>query len=140
MEVSRTKLLRGEPLTHHQRKQATHHGTMHELSIAMSLIDVACEEAERHSARVLTLHVKVGPLSGVVVQALSGAFELAREGTPLADSHLEIEEVPVLMNCPSCLAVRPIKSLQELCCQECGAPATEITSGRELELTALEIE
>lgn len=113
---------------------------MHELSIALSLIDVACDEAERRRARVVALHVKIGPLSGVVKDALVSAYELARESTPLAGSRLEIEETPIRMNCPVCQTERPVASLQELRCAECGAPATEIVAGRELELTALEIE
>ena len=40
---------------------------MHELSIAMSILDVAEEEAERQGgARVVAVHLKLGPLSGVV--------------------------------------------------------------------------
>lgn len=113
---------------------------MHELSIALSLIDVAVEEAERRNARVKVLYVKVGPLSGVVSEALLSAYELAREGTPLADSQLKIEEMPITMNCPACGAQQSVMSLQELICRECGAAATDITGGRELELTALEIE
>jgi hydrogenase nickel incorporation protein HypA/HybF len=113
---------------------------MHELSIALSLIDVASEEAERRGVRVAALHVKLGPLSGVVSDALVSAYELAREGTLLDGSRLEIEKTPILMNCPTCRAERPVASIQELWCAECGAPAREIVSGRELELTALEIE
>jgi hydrogenase nickel incorporation protein HypA/HybF len=57
---------------------------MHELSIALSIIDAACEEAERHAgARVVAVHLKLGPLSGVVKEALVSAYELAREGSPL---------------------------------------------------------
>lgn len=106
----------------------------------MSLIDVACDEAQRRGVRVVALHVKAGSLSGVVIEALAGAFELAREGTPLAQARLEIEEVPVRMNCRACRGERPVRSVQQLCCVECGAPATEIVSGRELELAAMEIE
>ena len=113
---------------------------MHELSIAMGLIDLACHEAERRGVQVLAVHVKVGALSGVVVEALRGAYDLARAGTALAASRLEIEEVAVTMNCPACGDNQPIRSIQELCCKSCGAPATEIASGRELDLTALEIE
>jgi hydrogenase nickel incorporation protein HypA/HybF len=112
---------------------------MHELSIALSLIDVACEEAQRRRARAVALHVRVGPLSGVVAEALLSAFELAREGTPLEDSRLEIEQTPILMDCHVCRVERPVVSLHELRCAECGAPAAEIVGGRELELTALEI-
>lgn len=112
---------------------------MHELSIALSLIEVACEEAQRRAVKVAALYVKVGPLSGVLADALASAYELAREGTPLEQTRLEIEETVVLTECAVCGQTRPVVSVQELCCIECGAPATAIRSGRELELTALEI-
>lgn len=112
---------------------------MHELSIAMSLIDVACGEAQRRNARVVALHLKVGPLSGVVPEALVSAYELAREGTLLEHAPLEIERTPVLMDCSVCHGRREVVSIQDLCCIECSAPATSIVGGRELELTALEL-
>ncbi|MBW3542947.1 MAG: hydrogenase maturation nickel metallochaperone HypA [Planctomycetes bacterium] len=113
---------------------------MHELSIALSLLDVAAEEAQRQgAARVLAVHLKLGPLSGVIREALLSAWELAREDSPLAEARLEIEDVPLAIVCPACRAERPVESLQRMCCTECGTFSAEITSGRELELTALEI-
>jgi hydrogenase nickel incorporation protein HypA/HybF len=112
---------------------------MHELSIAMSLIDAASEEAQRRRARVLVVHLKVGPLSGVVSEALKGAYELAREGSLLEDAELVIEETPIRMQCAECRTERGVVSIQELRCAACGSPATEITSGRELEVFAMEI-
>jgi hydrogenase nickel incorporation protein HypA/HybF len=39
---------------------------MHELSIAMSIVDMAQEEAERHGgAQVQAVHLKLGRLTGV---------------------------------------------------------------------------
>ncbi len=113
---------------------------MHELSIALNLIEIAAEEARQRGVRVTALHLKVGPLSGVVAEALVSAYELAREGTLLDNSRLEIEETSITMNCPACDAPRAVASIQNLCCSACGEPAMEITGGRELELTALEIE
>ena len=44
---------------------------MHELSIAMSILDVAREESEqRGGVRVEVIHLKIGALSGVVKDAL----------------------------------------------------------------------
>ena len=68
---------------------------MHELSIAMSILDIAQEEADRRSnPRVEAIHLKIGTLSGVVKEALLAAYELAAEQTPFAQSRLVIEEVP----------------------------------------------
>jgi hydrogenase nickel incorporation protein HypA/HybF len=113
---------------------------MHELSIAMSLLDAAEEEASRHDgARVAALHVRVGPLSGVFGAALRSAYELAREGSALAESELLIEETQIVLYCPACEAERPAESIQELRCSTCGTAADRIVGGQELELVALEL-
>jgi hydrogenase nickel incorporation protein HypA/HybF len=113
---------------------------MHELSIALSIVDMAAEEAQRREVRVCGVHLRLGPLSGVVKQALLSAYELAREGSPLADARLVIEEVPVLAHCPACRATRAVVSVQQLVCAECGTPTPEVVSGRELEMVALEVQ
>ena len=114
---------------------------MHELSIAMSILDMAEEEAERQGGvRVQAIHLRLGPLSGVVKEALLGAYDLAREASTLEDAELIIEEVPILASCPSCGTTRPVISVQHLCCAECGTPTPEVVSGRELEIVALEIQ
>ncbi len=114
---------------------------MHELSVALNILDVAAELAERHGGgRVLAIHLKLGPLSGVVKGALLSAYELAREGSPLAGARLLVEDVPVVAYCPACAAERPVASVQELCCSACGTPAPEVVTGRELDIAALELE
>ena len=46
---------------------------MHELSIALAILDAASEEAERHGGGVISaIHVRLGPLAGVI-----------KEGAPL---------------------------------------------------------
>jgi hydrogenase nickel incorporation protein HypA/HybF len=112
---------------------------MHELSIALSLVDLAAEEAERRGARVAAVHLKLGPLAGVVKEALLSAFELAREESPLAEAELVVEEVAVTAYCPTCAAERPVLSVQQMCCARCGTPTGEVLRGRELEIVALEI-
>lgn len=112
---------------------------MHELSIALGIIDVAAEEAARHGARVVTVHVQLGPLSGVVGPALQSAFELAREDTSLSDSRLVIEELPITVHCPTCDVPRQVVSIQELCCTVCGTFSADVLTGRELEVTTLEL-
>ena len=112
---------------------------MHELSIALSILDVVEEEAERQGGRVAAIHLKLGPLSGVVREALLSAFDLAREGTSLAEADLIVEVVPIAAFCPACAVEVAPPSAQELCCPSCGAPTPEVRRGRELEVVALEI-
>lgn len=114
---------------------------MHELSIAISLVEAACEQAERlGGVRVQALHLRLGPLSGVVRQALEFSYELAAEGTAIAGARLEIEEVPVAVLCPECRERRELPGPQHLRCPVCGAATPEVVAGRELELFALEVD
>ncbi|HTU20085.1 MAG TPA: hydrogenase maturation nickel metallochaperone HypA [Gemmataceae bacterium] len=113
---------------------------MHELSIALGILDIAEEEAGERAARVAAVHLKLGPLSGIVKEALLSAFEMAREGTVLAQAELVIEEIPLVIHCPACAADRTPASLFELRCPACGALSADVVRGRELEISALEIE
>jgi hydrogenase nickel incorporation protein HypA/HybF len=67
---------------------------MHELSIALSVLEMAQEEAERRRCRIEAIYLKVGALSGVVPDALLSAYELAREKTEFETCRLVIEDVP----------------------------------------------
>jgi hydrogenase nickel incorporation protein HypA/HybF len=68
---------------------------MHELSIALNLVDIAAEEARRHGdVRVTAVHVRLGVRSGVVKEALASAFEVAREAAELREARLVIEDAP----------------------------------------------
>jgi hydrogenase nickel incorporation protein HypA/HybF len=111
------------------------------MSIALGVLEVAAEEAERHGhARVIAIHLKLGPLSGVVREALLSAFELARECSPLPNAALVIEDCPIVVNCVTCAAERPVACIQLMSCAVCGTPAGRIIAGRELEVVALELE
>ena len=80
---------------------------MHELSIALSIIDLGAEEMRLHGGeRVRSIRIDLGSLSGVASEALRFSFGLACEGTPAEGSRLIVHE----------------------------------TSGRELDVVAVEIE
>ncbi len=113
---------------------------MHELSIALSILDLVEEEAQRRGGvRVLAVHLKLGPLSGVVAEALSSAFELAREGTSFDTCRLEITEVPIVVFCPNCKSEQEPVSIQCLCCAQCGTPTPQVIHGQEMDVSAMEI-
>lgn len=115
--------------------------SMHELSIALSIIEIATEELQRRGGRgVKTVYLQLGPLAGVVPEALTSAFELAREETPLANSRLVYEAVPLRVFCQTCQREQTLSGDQDLRCPACETPCGEIISGRELEIAAMEIE
>jgi len=113
---------------------------MHELSIALSIIDAIAEESvERGLSEVEAVHLKLGVFSGVDRDALLFAWQLACEGTPLEQSRLEIETVPLVIHCDTCGFDRSPPSLCEICCPDCNTPAQTIVTGRELEVVSLEV-
>ena len=113
---------------------------MHELSIAMAIVDAAVEESERRGgARVTQVHIKLGQLAGVVKSALLASYEMAAEQSSVAGSKLVIDEVPILVFCPVCQDSRSVVSMTEIRCSDCGTPTPQIIAGRELEVVAMEI-
>src|ERR1051325_5071111 len=113
---------------------------MHELSIALSILDIAAEEAQRRGgATIASIHLKVGVISGVVRDALESAFQVASETCGMPDCKLVISEIPVTIDCTICGGARNIVSIQDFSCCECGTPSSQTISGRELEVTAMEI-
>lgn len=113
---------------------------MHELSIAMSIVEMAEEEAERLGVRISAVHLTLGLLSGVVKGALLSSYEIACDGTPLAGSRLLVTEVPIEVFCPACQGSRQLTSTQWFCCPDCGTPTGEVLHGKEMQVTALEIQ
>jgi hydrogenase nickel incorporation protein HypA/HybF len=113
---------------------------VHELSIALNLIDIACDEAERlGNPRIGALHLKLGKLSGVDKEALTFSYDIACEGTALAGSRLVIEEVPVIVHCAACNEDVAIESIQAFFCPVCGEMTPEVVQGKEMNLVAMEI-
>ena len=114
---------------------------MHELSIALSMIEMANEEVVRRGGgRVTALHLKLGPLSGVVREALEFSYEIACHGTALEGSRLVIEAVPIVIHCAACNEDAVVELMQNRRCPRCGELSSEVIQGRELEVVALELE
>jgi hydrogenase nickel incorporation protein HypA/HybF len=113
---------------------------MHELSIAMSIVDAAMEESQRRGVQVSAVHLRLGALSGVVKDALLFSYEVACQDTALQGSQLIVEDVPVIVYCSQCQKERMLESVLLFQCPECGTPTMDIRQGKELEVFALEVQ
>ena len=113
---------------------------MHELSIAMGIVDAAMEEAQRRGVQVSAVHLRLGALSGVVKEALMFSYEVACQDTPLMGSQLIVEDIPVIVFCASCREELPLRSVQLFVCPKCGAPTMDVRQGKELEVFAIEVQ
>jgi hydrogenase nickel incorporation protein HypA/HybF len=113
---------------------------MHELSVALSIVEGASEEVERQGGgRVCAVHLRLGPLSGVVKEALLFSYELACEGSPLEGSRLLVEEVPIRIYCSACEMEGDPVSGHHLHCARCRSEECRVVHGAELELVSLEL-
>ncbi|HTJ26943.1 MAG TPA: hydrogenase maturation nickel metallochaperone HypA [Candidatus Limnocylindria bacterium] len=113
---------------------------MHELSVALSLLEGVDEEAARAGIeRVRAVHVRVGALSGIACDALRFSWELASSDTVAEGSELRIEQVPLVVHCERCRSDQEPVPGTGLVCPRCHEAAPTIVHGRELHLVAMEV-
>lgn len=113
---------------------------MHEMSLALALVDQAAELARQDGcSRVLAIDVSIGALSGVMRDALEFCFPAAARGTPLEGTALRIIEVPLKGLCRACGCASQPEPF-EIECPHCGSPGLELTDAREFKLVSLEVE
>ena len=114
---------------------------MHELSIISSVVDTVTDSLTPYpGARVTEVRLRVGSLAAVIEDSLQFCYGIATEGTPLEGSRLVVNVIPVTVYCEACGAEGAIENLQSFRCPTCGAPASDVRHGRELEIEAIEIE
>ena len=108
---------------------------MHELAITQSVVETVL----RHTGaqRVAVVRLQVGRLTGVVPEAVEFCFGLATEGTPLDGATLEIERPPGIGHCCTCEDDFALADLVPLC--PCGSSDVEILTGRELQVTSVDV-
>ena len=113
---------------------------MHELSVARSLVELVADHAAREGAeRVRSVHVRLGELSGFR-RALYFCFDAVARGTACEGAELRIEDVPLRLHCHHCDATGRPRARYVFRCPACGMPASEVVSGREMQITAVELE
>ena len=110
---------------------------MHELSIAQSVVEVACAHAA--DRQVTKVELKVGHLRQVVPSALEFSFELVAKETVVEGAELEIEFVPAAGLCRACGTESGLADFP-LSCETCGGFDLEVIRGEELLVESLELE
>ena len=112
---------------------------MHELSIAMDMIEMAEETAKREGMSLVAgIVVRVGTLSGVDPDALEMVFPMAAENTLCAGAVLTIKKVAATVFCRQC-ARETAAEYPFGVCSECGSSDTDVRSGREMIIQSLEL-
>jgi len=115
---------------------------MHETSIAAGLLQSLSELADKEKAKkVVAVRVKIGKLSGIVIDSFEFAFDALKGEFPkLRDTKLIIEEVPIKYRCNSCQTEFETDSIYFPECKNCNSMSLSLISGEELEVVDVEIE
>jgi hydrogenase nickel incorporation protein HypA/HybF len=112
---------------------------MHELSIAVSIVETVEENLPAADTKVKTVFLKIGKLSGVVKDALTFSFDIATNDSNLAGAKLEIEELAVIVHCRTCDKDLELDDPPIFRCQICKNPTPDIVQGKELEIVSVEL-
>ena len=112
--------------------------TLHELSIAESLLEIIVEEARAHKLeRIKTIRLQIGEFAAVVPESLRFCFELVSRDTIASGAVLEVETVPIVARCDKCDFSFEVRD-QVFLCPKCDDPVFELVSGRELSVSSIE--
>jgi hydrogenase nickel incorporation protein HypA/HybF len=113
---------------------------MHEMGIALSVLDSLEEEARRFpDGRIAKVGLRIGELAGVDAGAVSFCLEAATRGTEWEAVTFEIESSPRRHRCERCQRTFVVAEYG-MNCPECGDSQTVFAGGDELELAYLEVE
>ena len=113
---------------------------MHEMGIAQQLVQIALDAIPQdiENPKVEKLNLRIGKLASVVKHSLTFCFEIITKDTPLETARLDIEVVPVRVHCKSCdnewEVTGPVFK-----CPFCENGEVELLTGREIEITSLEL-
>ncbi|MER5197654.1 hydrogenase maturation nickel metallochaperone HypA [Streptomyces sp. NPDC002755] len=115
---------------------------MHEMSVALAVVDQVAEAAERAGdvTAVRSVRLQVGELAGVVPDSLAFCFELVCAGTLLEGAELVTEAVPGRARCTPCAHEWAVGMPPRLTCPACGGATTDLLAGRELRIAAVQWE
>ncbi len=110
---------------------------MHELSIVMSIIDIATKQMEDAFANEIEeIELEIGALSGVEENSFEFAWKQAVKNTPLQNALRKIHKPQGLATCLDCMIDFSIQQLYDPC-PVCGGHFLNIKKGKELKVKSL---
>jgi len=113
---------------------------MHELSIALSIVELAEEEAKKADATTISkIEVEVGTMAGIDPDALLFAWDSVIQGTMAQQSTLVINTIQAEAHCLECGTDFPAENFF-VQCPDCGSYRYQITKGKELRISSLMVD
>ncbi len=114
--------------------------SMHEMSLAMKIVEIAVRQATAVGAgRITGIELAVGALAGVQPDSLTFCFEAAAMQTLAAGAHLTIRRVDGCGRCSPSDRSWPAATYFARC-PTCGASLEGIAEGQDLRIEAITID
>ena len=113
---------------------------MHELSIAQNIISIVQEHLnEQQKFSVKTVRVKVGKLTNILTDSLIFGFDALTRETNLNGVVLEIEHIPLTVECTDCGKSTALDNYI-FQCPNCRSSSISVVSGNELMVSEIELD
>ena len=110
---------------------------MHELSIAMSIVELAERHArERQATAIEEIELEIGELAAVDIASLDFSLASAVKETLAEKAKITHHIIPGEGVCESCGATVPMPSISQAC-PGCGSWQVRLTSGKELRVKSI---
>jgi hydrogenase nickel incorporation protein HypA/HybF len=110
---------------------------MHELSIVMSIINIAEQQASKANAMSIDeIELDIGTLSGIEFDALDFAWTEGVKRTILENAVRKINKIEAFADCLDCGISFSIQHYYDAC-PVCGGHLINITKGKELRVRSL---
>jgi len=113
---------------------------MHELSLCRSIHGIVDRARRQHGGRpVSVVHLQVGQLRQVVPETLAYCWGLVADTGPLAGSRLDIDHVPIALDCHGCGETTTVSHVLVLTCSSCGSGDVRVLRGEEFLVTSIDL-
>ncbi len=110
---------------------------MHEVSIAQALIELIRRHLPAHH-RLVRATVRIGPMHGVVSEAMQLAWSIVSAEAGWPGVTLVIHDEPWRLRCVACGRCWEPETVDEPC--TCGCTRVEIMGGDEFQLDSIEVD
>jgi hydrogenase nickel incorporation protein HypA/HybF len=110
---------------------------MHEVSVAESLAALIRRHLQTHQ-HLVGATVRIGPMHGVVPEALQSAWSVVSAAEGWNDAQLHVVTPPWRLRCIACGRRWTPTTIDEPC--ECGSSHADIVGGDEFLLESIEVE
>lgn len=113
---------------------------MHELSVALSIIEIVEKEAKRENAdKVVKLELDIGLLAGIEFDSLDFSLNMAKNGTIMENAEIVVNKIEAKAVCANCKETFIVKNHFEEC-PSCCEYQNEIIEGKDLKVKSLVID